>query len=121
MSGLKETLYKELELKVATSVYGISFDPSFFKHLDIGGRYQEIIHRSSEQAYETHVGIKFPTGFYSPNGLIFGLRWDRRSSYSFIYENGIYYLAHHGEVLFPVDFLERPDYYKEKTSDGKYM
>ncbi len=121
MSTLKETLYKELELKIATRVYGVSFDPQIFKHLDLGGRYLEEIHRSFEHAYETHVGIKFPTGFRSPHGLIFGLRWDRRSSYSIIYENGTYYLAHQEEVLFPVEFHERPKYYDEKTSDGKYM
>ncbi len=121
MSNLKEILYKELQLKIATNVEGISFDPHIFKHLDLGGRYQEDIHFCFEMAYETHVGIKFPTGFLSPHGLTFSLRWDNRSSYSFIYEKGTYYLAHHGEALFPIEFHERPNYYGLKTSDGSNM
>ena len=99
MSTLKETLYKELKLKIATSVEGISFDPHIFKHIDLGGRYQEQIHCLFEGAYETHVGIKFPTGFNSPHGLIFNVRWDRRSPYSFIYDKGTYYLAHYKDCL----------------------
>ena len=121
MSYLKERLYRELELKIATNVEGISFDPHIFRHLDSGNRHQEEVICLFEMAYETHVGIKFPAGFRSPHGLIFNLRWDSRSTYSFIYEDGIYYLAHHGEILFPVEFLERPDYYGLKTSDGTSM
>ena len=105
MSYLKETLYRELELKIATNVEGISFDPHIFRHLDSSNRHQEEVICLFEMAYETHVGIKFPAGFRSPHGLIFNLRWDRRSPYSFIYENASYYLAHYGEILFPVEFL----------------
>ena len=121
MSDLNEILYRELELKISTSVEGISFDPQIFRHLDLGGRYQEEVHCLFEHAYETHAGTKFPPGFNSPHGFIFNLRWDRRSSYSLIFEKGTYYLAHYGEVLFPVEFLERPNYYGEKTSDGTNM
>ncbi len=121
MSNLKVTLYKELELKISTQVEGISFDPLIFKYLDLGGRYQEDIHICFEHAYETHAGIKFPVGFLSPHGLKFNLRWDRRSSYSLILEKGTYHLAHHGEPIFPVEFLDRPEYYAEKTSDGTNM
>ena len=121
MSNLKETLYRELELKIATSVYGISFDPHIFQYLDLGGRYQEELHYCFEMAYETHVGIKFPTGFLSPHGLTYNLKWDRRSPYSFINENGTFYLAHQGCIIFPVEFLDRPNYYSQKTSDGTDM
>jgi hypothetical protein len=121
MSNLKETLYQELELKIATGVYGISFDPLIFKHLDLGGRYQETIHFCFEMAYETHVGIKFPTGFFSPHGLCYSVRWDNRSPYSLIHEKGTYYLAHQGKILFPIEFHERPKYYNQKTSDGTSM
>ena len=121
MSDLKSILYRELELKIAINDEGINFDPQIFRHLDLGGRFQEEVICLFEMAYETHVGIKFPSSFRSPHGLIFYLRWDRRSSYSFIYEKGTYYLAHHGEKLFVVEFLERPNYYNLKTSDGTSM
>ncbi|NTW68837.1 MAG: nitrogen fixation protein NifB [Chlorobiaceae bacterium] len=121
MSTLKEILYQELELKISTNDEGISFDPLIFRDLDLGGRYQEEVLCLFEMAYETHAGIKFPSSFRSPHGLIFNLRWDRRSSYSLIHDKGSYYLAHHGEVLFAVEFVERPDYYRLKTSDGTPM
>ncbi len=121
MSKLKETLYRELELKVITGVEGINFNPHIFRNLDLGGRYQEEIHCLFEGDHESHVGIQFPAGFKSPHGLVFALKWDRRSPYSFIVENGIFYLAHKGEVIFPVEFLERPKYYGKKTSDGVRM
>ncbi|NMW18495.1 MAG: nitrogen fixation protein NifB [Chlorobiaceae bacterium] len=121
MSNLKETLYKELELKIITGVDGISFDPHIFKHLDLGGRFQEEVHCLFEGDHETHVGIQFPAGFYSPHGLTYVLKWDRRSPYSFIYESGTYYLAHQGKVIFPIEFIERPAYYGQKTSDGTSM
>ena len=70
MSYLKETLYRELELKIATNVEGISFDPHIFRHLDSSNRHQEEVICLFEMAYETHVGIKFPAGFRSPHGLI---------------------------------------------------
>jgi hypothetical protein len=56
MSTLNEILYRELELKISTSVEGISFDPQIFRHLDLGGRYQEEVHCLFEHAYETHAG-----------------------------------------------------------------
>ena len=121
MSNLKETLYKELELKIITGVDGISFDPHIFKHLDLGGRFQEEVHCLFEGDHETHVGIQFPAGFYSPHGLTYVLKWDRRSPYSFIYESGTYYLAHQGKIIFPIEFIGRPAYYGQKTSDGTSM
>jgi Radical SAM superfamily len=121
MSNIKDALYRELELKIATNVDGISFDPHIFRHLDLGGHYQEVNHLCFEMAYETHVGILFPAGFRSPHGLTFTLRWDRRSPYSLINDKESYYLAHHGKILFPIDFLERPNYYGLKTSDGVNM
>ena len=93
MSNLKEKLYQELELKILTGVEGINFDPHIFKHLDLGGRYQEEVHCLFEGDHETHVGIKFPAGYRSPHGLVYTVKWDRRSSYSFLYEKGTYYLS----------------------------
>ena len=121
MGTLKEILYRELELKNATNVEGINFDPKIFKNLDLGGHYREVVHACFEMASETHVGIAFPTGFRSPTGLTYNLRWDRRSSYSLVYDGGAYYLTYNGENIFPVEFLERPDFYKTTTSDGTSM
>lgn len=121
MSDLKEALYRELELKVYTAVEGINADPHIFKHLDLGGKYQEEVHGGFEMDHETHVGIQFPAGFQSPHGLIYAFRWNRNSPFSIRYEGGQYLLTRKGEVLFPVEFLKRPKYYGLKTSDGTRM
>ncbi|NTU52741.1 MAG: nitrogen fixation protein NifB [Chlorobiaceae bacterium] len=121
MSTIKDKLYRELELKIATSVEGISFDPRIFRNLDITGKYQEEVHCVFEYDHEHHVGIHFPAGFLSPHGLTFPIKWDRRSQYSFILENDVYYLTYKGVVIFPIEFLDRPEYYAEKTSDGTPM
>lgn len=121
MSDLKKQLYREVEIKNALRVDGISADPRIFKNLDLGGKYQEQIHSLSERDHETHVGFDFPAGFSSPNGFYIGFRWDRRSPYSLEYDGGRYYLAHQGEELFPVEFFERPKWYSLRTSDGTEM
>ncbi|NTV01552.1 MAG: radical SAM protein [Chlorobiaceae bacterium] len=121
MSTIKEALYRELELKIATAVEGVNFDPLIFRTLDLGDTYQEEVHCLFETDHEHHVGIEFPAWFLSPHGLTYLLKWDRRSQYSFILEYGVYYLAYKGEVIFPVEFTKRPRYYGLKTSDGVRM
>lgn len=119
MSDLKKKLYQELELKNNVVVEGINVDPAIFRHLDFQV-YAKQIHGLFERDHETHVGIDFPVGFYSPNGFRIGFKWDRRSPYSIHYEGGKYYLVHKGSEAFEVEFLKRPNskYFHSKTSDG---
>ncbi|GIM29768.1 hypothetical protein CPJCM30710_24340 [Clostridium polyendosporum] len=121
MSDIKKQLYKELELKNKISILGVNANPAIFKHLDLGGKYQEQIHSLFEHDHETHAGIDFPCGYTSPNGLRYSFNWDRRSDYSIEYKNGQYYLTHKGHELFPIEFDQRPKYYSLKTSDGTEM
>ncbi|NTW84277.1 MAG: nitrogen fixation protein NifB, partial [Chlorobiaceae bacterium] len=100
MSTLKERLYRELELKVITGVEGLNFDPRIFRNLELGSRYQEEVHCLFEGDHESHVGFLFPSGFLSPHGLVYALKWDRRSPYSIRYEDGVYLLTHRDEVIF---------------------
>lgn len=118
---LKNELYKELELKNRVGVEGINVNPIIFKHLDLGGEYQEQVHTMFEADHEPHVGVDFPVGFNSPSGFRFAFKWDRRSPYSINYDGGKYLLAHKGEELFPVEFIKRPKYYGLNTSDGTPM
>ncbi|HWR29411.1 MAG TPA: radical SAM protein [Negativicutes bacterium] len=120
MSEIKKQLYQELEIKNNVSVEGIAVNPIIFQQLDLGGKYQEQIHSMFEMDHESHVGIDFPVGFTSPGGLKIPFRWDRGSRYSIQFD-GSYYLADKEEALFPIEFLQRPSYYKEHTSDGSPM
>ncbi|MDP4145060.1 MAG: radical SAM protein [Bacillota bacterium] len=121
MSNIKEKLYKELELKNKVGIEGVNFNPAIFKHLDLGGKYQEQVHVLFEFDHESHAGLDLPCGYTSPNGFHYNLNWDRRSSYSIEYENGRYYLTHNGHEIFPIEFDHRPNYYNLKTSDGTDM
>lgn len=121
MSAIKEQLYNELQIKIATTVYGINVDSEIFKHLDLGGKYQEQIHSLFEMDQESHVGIDFPCAFTTPGGININFHWDRRSPYSIQYEGGVYFLEKSGEKLFDIEFTHRPEYYNEKTSDGVEM
>lgn len=121
MSDLKKRLYEELEAKIGAVVEGINVNPAIFKNLDLGGEIQEQVHFLFERDYEQHVGVKLPFGYTTPGGFIVPFRWDRRSRYSLLFENGRYHLAFKGEPLFPVDFIRRPQYYNKRTSDGTLM
>jgi len=121
MSTIKQQLYKELEAKIGAVVEGININPSIFKSLDLGGEFQEQVHFLFERDYEQHVGVKLPIGYQTPGGLNVPFRWDRRSRYAIVYDNGQYYLTFKGEQLFPIDFFKRPQYYNKKTSDGTWM
>jgi biotin synthase-related radical SAM superfamily protein len=118
---LKQKLYKELEIKNELSVEGVDFDPVIFKDLDLGGKYQEQIHGQSESDRETHVGIDFPCGYFTPSGFRVGFKRDSRSPYRIEFSNGIYAVTHKGNEIFQIDFFRRPKYYDLHTSDGIIM
>ncbi|MBV4428064.1 radical SAM protein [Clostridium tyrobutyricum] len=121
MSDIKEQLYKELAVKNASMVEGIKVDPSIFKYLDFDGKYQKQIHTMFEYDHHPHTGIDFPVGFNTPGGLKVSFRWDNRSKYEIKYDNGNYYLTENSNLIFPIEFLSRPQYYNYKTSDGTEM
>lgn len=121
MSNIKEILYKELELKAKVNVEGVNANPAIFKYLDLGGEYQEQIHSLFEMDHHDHVGISFPCGFTSPNGLRYNFNWDVNSRLSIKYHDDKYYLAENDKELFPIEFDKRPNYYKLNTSDGTEM
>ena len=121
MSSLKQKLYAELALKNAVSVEGIAVNPKIFRDLDLGGKYQEQVHTLFEMDHEQHVSIPFPCGFLSPLEFRFPFRWDNRSEFSVTLDDGVYHLRQHENILFPIEFDGRPEYYKLKTSDGVDM
>jgi hypothetical protein len=121
MSNLKEKLYKEFELKMFIACKGVRFEENVFKNLDLGGIYQEQIHTLFEMDIDSHVGIDLPPVFILPHGIMVDFKADKRSDLQVEYENGKFYIVHKGNELTQVDFLKRPRYYGQKTSDGKDM
>jgi len=121
MSESRQELYRELEIKCNVGVEGLNVDSTIFQNLELGSKYQEQIHRLSEYDKEHHVGIYFPVGFTSPRGFKISFHLDRHSPYAIHYENGKFYLTYKGAEVFPVEFLSRPAYYGQKTTDGTPM
>jgi hypothetical protein len=121
MSSLKAKLYTELATKNAAMVEGIAVDPTIFSGLDLGGKYQEQVHTLFEMDHETHVSLPLPCGFLTPGGLRVQFRWDNRSAFSITHDDGIYHLREKNQVVFPIEFDNRPRYYGLKTSDGVDM
>lgn len=116
--SIKQRLYEEVSIKSELGVEGIAADPSIFRHLDLGGEYQEQVHLCFEMDHETHEDFDLPTGFETPGGLHISFQWDRRSPYEIVYDGGQYVLTHHKRELFPITFHKRPKYYGLSASDG---
>lgn len=116
--AIKQKLYRELAIKNEISVEGINADPNIFKHLDLGGEYQEQVHLCFEMDHETHEDIDLPTGFITPGGLRISFKWDRRSDFELVYDGGQYVVKKDNKEIFPVTFDKRPGFYGLKASDG---
>lgn len=121
--AFKEVLYKELELKVDLFVEGISFDPSDLKQFGIGTEVQEQIHILFDMDREHHADFPLPAGFYLPHGLFVVFRWDSRSPYRLVAEDGKPVLYKYSYDKKPsrvaeIEFYKRPKLLDHKTSDG---
>lgn len=106
MSALKEELYRELEFKSKIIVEGVNIDFAVLDRLKLGTEYQEQIHTLFEMDHVTHVGVKFPCYFTSPNGINYQFNWDPKSHIRISFENGEFILWDGNELKFPVKFLK---------------
>lgn len=121
MSGIKERLYRELELKVKLVVDGLSVDPALFKRLDLGGTHSEQVHNCFEFDADVHEDFDLPAGFYLENGLPVMLRADKRSPYSLGFDNGAFHVLYKGQPVSKIQWPERSAYFAQTTSDGTPM
>lgn len=122
--SLKDELYEEVRLKNEVSVEGIRITKEvneILKNADLGGKYQEEVHGMFEYDKEPHAGIPHPVGFKSPSGFLFPFNSYRKSRFSIGYDKGSFILTENGNKVFDIDFLERPEYYRHKTSSGVEM
>lgn len=118
IEAIKKQLYRELKIKNEVSVEGVNVDSVIFRHLDLGGAFQEQVHLCFEMDHETHEGIQLPAGFETPGGLNIPFKWDRRSDYKIIWDGATYLLTYKEEPLFHIVFNKRPQYFDLKSSDG---
>lgn len=122
--AIKEALYKELELKVDLFVEGISVNRSDIGKFAIGTQNQEQIHILFDMDKAHHPNFFLPRAFYLPHGLFVDFRWDPRSAYRLVNENGrpVIYKYRYGKEplrIAEIEFYKRPELLSRKTSDGE--
>ena len=115
----QETLLRELELKIALGVEGISFDEADLRKFPIGTEYAEQIHLAFDMDKHHHDGFDLPAAFYLPHGLFTAFRWDPDSRFRLTVEDGKPVLYRRKERLAEIDFYRRPKLLDHKTSDGE--
>ncbi len=118
-----DELWQEFILKTEVYVDGIDITPEALKVFGRENKFQEQIHTLFEYDFKTHTGVTLPSGFYLPNGLFVAFRWNPDSKYIIHTDSeeqaGIYIKG--GNHLSDIEFLDRPDYFSKKTSDGQPM
>ena len=118
----QETLLHELELKIALTVEGISFDPAELKTLPIGSQYAEQVHLLFDFDKEHHDGFELPAGFHLPHGLFSAFRWDPDSRYRLRVEEDGRTVIYKGEQrLAQIQLYARPHLLDFVTSDGEHF
>lgn len=109
-----------LLLKAALLTEGIRADKESLK--DIGTKYKEQNHGLFGWDFETHVDVKLPDDFYLPDGTIVQYRLNSSSPYNVRKLEGEKLILHHNDQeICEVKWMNRPEYYNQKTSSGKKM
>ena len=115
-----EALSKELEIKAATIVEGISIDLPALE--GVGSRYNEDI--SAIFGYymrDLPPGSCFPRDFRLPLGTLVKVSYNPRSQYSVRKDNGSLVLEKSGKFISTVEWVDRPKFLEKETSDGVKM
>ncbi|NMW19913.1 MAG: radical SAM protein [Chlorobiaceae bacterium] len=116
IDAARETLLKEVELKIDLGIEGVSFDPVDLRKFGIGTDYLEQQHVGMNKILDSDCLL--PHGFYLPHGLFFPFRWDPRSQYRLKEENGKPVLFKSQERVGAVNFFERTPLVDYKLSTG---
>ncbi len=117
--AIRQALLKQVELKLALGVEGLSFAVSDIKRLPIGTEYAEQIHHLFDYDKAHHADLDLPGGFYLPSGLFVAFRWDPDSRYRLTFEDGQPAVTRDNEPLTTIDFCKRPEILNFRTSRGE--
>jgi biotin synthase-related radical SAM superfamily protein len=115
----RETLLKELELKITLGVEGIAFDEEDLKKFPIGTEYAEQIHLLFDMDKHHHGDTELPASFFLPHGLHVPFRWDPESRFRLAEEDGKPVLYRHKHRVAEIEFYRRPKLLDYNTSDGE--
>ncbi len=108
-----------LLLKADLLTQGIRSDEESLKGLGVS--FKEQNHGLFGWDFENHTDLKLPDDFYLPDGTVVQYRLNSRSPYNVRKEEDGLILYFNDKKVCEVEWMERPDYYNEQTSNGKDM
>ncbi len=120
MSLSREQRLEEIYQLVDLTNEGINIDPDLFKYLDYENTYSEQIRACFDWNMKTYVESKIPTGFrYKDTGYFSPIYWNPASKFEIVCRDGKYLLTDNKEEIKEIVFERKPQFYNQKSSDGK--
>lgn len=116
---MEDSIRDSILLKAALLTEGIRADPESLEGL--GTRYKEQNHGLFGWDFENHIDVKLPDDFFLPDGTVVQFRLNSKSPYNVRSEKNRLNLYFNDEEICEVRWMERPDYYDEKTTNGNEM
>lgn len=116
---MEDSIQESIQLKAALLTEGVHADLESLEGL--GTRYKEQNHGLFGWDFENHIDVKLPDDFFLTDGTVVQFRLNSKSPYNVRREKNRLNLYFNDEKLTEVRWMERPDYYNEKTTNGKDM
>ena len=117
----REELFKELELDNYITNEGIYISPEVIETLDFDNHVQEQMRTCFDMNHETYTKTKLPSAIRLSSNYRIGVTYKHDARYKVEHENGKYFLLDGNNLIDEITFVEKPKFYKEKTSDGILM
>lgn len=116
---MRDSIRDSILLKAALLTEGVRADSESLEGL--GTKYKEQNHGLFGWDFENHIDLKLPDDFYLPDGTVVQFRLNSKSPYNVKKENNDLKLYHNDHEICEVRWMERPEYYNQKTTNGNEM
>lgn len=116
---MEDNIRDSILLKAALLTDGICADSESLEGL--GTKYKEQNHGLFGWDFENHIDVKLPDDFYLPDGTVVQFRLNSKSPYNVRKENKKLNLYFNNQEICQVRWMERPEYYNQKTTNGNEM
>ncbi|MEE3420256.1 MAG: radical SAM protein [Lachnospiraceae bacterium] len=117
----RDELFRELDLDNSIQNDGVYFSPQVLKTIDFKNKYQEQIRGCFDMNHETFTALSLPTQIRLSSNYRIRVAYRHNAPYHVELEDGHYVLYKGKEYLDEVTFIEKPQWYDRRTSDGVLM
>ena len=124
MSFTKQKGLEQATLLIRLDNEGVNVNPEDFKNLDYENTYAEQVRACFDWNFKNYVMSKIPAGFRLKTTNFYStLYWNPESEFKIVPSDNRTFLLIKGkdDVIDEVYFERKPEFYNEKTSDGKDM